>query len=249
MLFGGHVKSLNDIEMLRAMSFGFGEVVLRDTKACTYWRDSGVRNRFDDGFFLLAHGPSEGPPNDMDNIGNRYRRALMETIDTAGVMAIELLTIHLWMDRRFVKPAILDRKVKLLQDIVAYGRKNNVQICLENLSESAADLRPVLESVTGLGLTLDIAHAQLLTERNASFDIISDLGPYIRHVHLHDNRGGNSPKDDLHLPVGQGIIDIPAILEALIKRPYDGTVTLELEPEELDDSRKVVAEIIENLNL
>jgi sugar phosphate isomerase/epimerase len=185
----------------------------------------------------------------MDNIRNRYRRALTESIDTAGLMEIEVLTIHLWMDRRFLKPAILDEKVELLHYIVGYGRKKNVQICLENLSESAADLRPVLESVTGLALTLDVAHAQLLTERNTSFEIISDLGPYIRHVHLHDNRGGNGPEHDLHLPVGQGIIDFPAILEALIKSPYDGTITLELEPEELEDSRNRVEEIIGNLNL
>ena len=139
MLFGGHVKSLDHIDILRALNFDFGEVVLRDAKAYQYWLDSGVKNRFDSRFFLIAHGPFEGPPNDMDNIRTRYPAALTESIDTASHMEMDLLTVHLWMDRRFVKPEILDRKVELLRYIVEYGRKKNVQICLENLSESATD--------------------------------------------------------------------------------------------------------------
>lgn len=248
MLFGGHVKSLDHLDILRSLNFDFGEVVLRDADAYKYWLDSGVKNQFDSRFFLIAHGPFEGPPNDMDNIRMRYPDALTGSIDTASQMGIDLLTIHLWMDRRFLKPEILDQKVELLHYIVEYGLKRNVHICLENLSESATDLRPVLEAVSGLKLTLDIAHAQLLTETNTSFDIISELGRYIRHVHLHDNRGGNGPSDDLHLPIGDGIIDFPAILEALIKSPYDGTMTLELEPKDLERSRKVVEQIIANLS-
>ncbi|MEJ2717191.1 MAG: sugar phosphate isomerase/epimerase [Deltaproteobacteria bacterium] len=249
MLFGGHVKSLDHIDILKTLNFDFGELVLRDAKASRFWLDSGVKNRFDSRFFLIAHGPFEGPPNDMDNIRTRYRDALTESIDTASQMEIDLLTIHLWMDHRFVKPEILERKVELLRYVVEYGHRKNVRISLENLSESAADLRPVFESVTGLGLTLDVAHAQLLTETNTSFEIIADLGRYICHVHLHDNRGGNGPSDDLHLPVGEGIIDFPAILGALVKLPYDGTITLELEPEDLERSRNVVEQIIANLNV
>ena len=37
----------------------------------------------------------------------------------------------------------------------------------------------------------------------------------IKHIHLHDNLGGDSEKDDLHLPVGQGNINFREIFQGL----------------------------------
>ena len=54
-------------------------------------------------------------------------------------------------------------------------------------------------------------------------DFIEKFHERIRHVHLHDNFG----KDDLHLPMGAGIIDWEKIIRAL-KQHYDGTITLEI---------------------
>jgi hypothetical protein len=48
---------------------------------------------------------------------------------------------------------------------------------------------------------------------------------------LHDNRGGQSQADDLHLPIGVGTVDFAAILASLVRAGYDGTMTLEVEPE------------------
>ncbi|MBW1857069.1 MAG: sugar phosphate isomerase/epimerase, partial [Deltaproteobacteria bacterium] len=52
--------------------------------------------------------------------------------------------------------------------------------------------------------TLDIGHGQLLREENASFTIIKRYPDRIKHIHLHDNLGGNMPENDLHLPPGKG---------------------------------------------
>ncbi len=60
---------------------------------------------------------------------------------------------------------------------------------------------------------------------------IEKLRKSIRHVHLHDNFGGDSPKDDLHLPPGSGNVDFDSILKALVTEGYDGTMTLEVKPE------------------
>jgi len=53
----------------------------------------------------------------------------------------------------------------------------------------------------------------------------------IRHVHLHDNLGGQLQADDLHLPVGGGSVDFRAIMTGLMNANYDGTITLEVKPE------------------
>ena len=55
----------------------------------------------------------------------------------------------------------------------------------------------------------------------------------IKHLHLHDNLGGNAPTVDLHLPPGKGTVDFTALFEGLRKAGYQGTATLELKPEEI----------------
>lgn len=237
MLYGGHVKRLSDIGSLQSLGFDFGEVILRDADSLAFWRSSGVKNRFDGPFFLVSHGPFEGPPNDIEHLSRSYLPALKESVDVSKVMEIGFLTVHLWMDKRFVKPDALEPKKELLRELVDYARGKGIEIGLENLSEPAADLKPLVLEIPGLGITLDVGHAQLITQENRSFEIIEQLGHFIRHVHLHDNRGGSGPKDDLHLPIGQGIIDFAAILAALIKSGYSRTVTLELEHEVLRTSK------------
>lgn len=249
MLFGGHVKSLSHIQVLRDLCFDFGEVVLRDSDALRSWRDSGVRNRFQDQFFLISHGPFEGPPNDLDNLRYYYLPALKESVEAARIMEIHFLTVHLWMDSRFVKPKVLEEKTKALVELVRYGRENGVLIGLENLSEPATDLLRVTEAVPGLGLTLDVGHAELITRKNRSFEIIERLGDSICHVHLHDNRGGRGSDDDLHLPIGQGIIDFTRVLEALTISGYNGTLTLELEHKDLQASREIVRRMVSGTDL
>jgi sugar phosphate isomerase/epimerase len=62
----------------------------------------------------------------------------------------------------------------------------------------------------------------------------------LRHVHLHDNKGGNA---DLHLPLGTGTVDTPRYIRALKAAGYDGTITLEVftpDRHHLDYSRQVL---------
>jgi hypothetical protein len=89
-------------------------------------------------------------------------------------------------------------------------------------------------------MTLDLGHGQILpptlasepeTQINASFELIAayakDKGR-IRHVHLHDNHGGDHVRDDLHLPLGEGCVDFAGILSALRATGYDGAFSFEV---------------------
>jgi sugar phosphate isomerase/epimerase len=51
------------------------------------------------------------------------------------------------------------------------------------------------------------------------------FGPRLRHVHLHDNKGGSA---DLHLPLGAGTLDAARYVRCLKAAGYDGTITLEV---------------------
>lgn len=244
MLYGGHIKALEDIDFLRELKFDLGEVIVRDKTSRTLWSDSGIVNQFEDGFFLIAHGPHEGPPNDLNNLWNTYIPALAETVDIVERMGISFLTIHLWMDPRFVKLAVIEEKKNALRGIVDYGRQHKVVVSLENLSETAADLEAAVNVIPDLAITLDVGHGQLLAQTNTSFSIIDRLGSFIKHVHVHDNRGGSGVRDDLHLSIGDGIVDFPRILKALVGSGYDGTMTLELEKDDLVQGRKRIENII-----
>lgn len=236
MLFGGHVTQLEDIEYLSALQFDFGEVVFRDASAWDYWSKERVSLPIDRDFFLIGHGPHEGSPNDLDNLWNRYYPSLMTTVELSAQLSIHFLTIHLWVDPRFVKPTVISEKLRFLRQIVVHGQEHNVLISLENLSENVQDLSMVVSSVPELSLTLDIGHGELLAETNASYGIMDELCRWIGHVHLHDNFGGKGVKDDRHLPIGAGTIEVAKILTKLLEKGYAGTLTLELDRDDLEDS-------------
>ena len=186
------------------------------------WWESGLINGGLGKFFLMAHGPLEGDPNDAGVLWNRYIPNLIATIDTLNRMSIRSLNIHLLVDRRRVSSLVLAEKIRALKEIVEYGRRNSVAINLENLSETAEDFEPVIDQVPDLGLTLDVGHANLNGSENKSIAIIENFGKLIRHVHLHDNHGGQSKDDDLHLPIGAGTVDFPAIINSLLRQGIMG---------------------------
>jgi sugar phosphate isomerase/epimerase len=196
-------------------------------------------------FFLIGHGPREGSPKDLDRQWNGYLHELLRTVDAAHELGISLLTIHLWVDSRFIPLPIIEEKKLFLRKALDYALERGVVLSIENLSERADDLVGVLRAVPELGVTLDVGHGQLLSKVNRSFDIIRFLGQSVRHIHMHDNRGGTGAQDDLHLPLGEGIIDFPAILESLIRMGYKGTLTLELEQGDLLVSRDKLARMID----
>jgi sugar phosphate isomerase/epimerase len=99
---------------------------------------------------------------------------------------------------------------------------------IENLPgafNTAAQLGELLERLPELGLHLDIGHCNLMVERNTTGEILAAYGSRLRHVHLHDNKGGTA---DLHLPLGCGTLDTRREIQALKSAGYDGTITLEV---------------------
>ena len=233
---------------MRRQGFDFAEIVVPNAAARRQWWESGVKNDFTDGFFLIGHGPPvEEPYDDMAYLWDHYLPTLMATVDTASRLQIGQLTVHMLMDRRLVGPLILVEKIRALKALVQYGQKCGVIVCMENLSESADDLDAVLNAVPDLRVTLDVGHAHLSCEVNRSYEIIKRFGKRIGHVHLHDNHGGDIFADDLHLSIEEGTIDFPAILGELLHSGYRGTMTIEVNLQDLLLSRDRIRTLIAGL--
>ncbi len=247
MLMGGHVRNIDDVVFLRENGFDFGEVILNDYDAGLYWSNLDVDRLAGPYFRLIAHGPHEGDPTSLTNLWENYYPALRATIETTALIHANLLTVHFWVDPRYVSERQILEKKKAFKDLFLYARSNGVTLSLENLSETASDLSYALDEIVNSSITLDIGHGQLLTQSNTSFEIIAQLSEKIHHVHVHDNSGGNGVKDDLHLPIGDGIIDFEAVLKALLASGYNKTVTLELKRHELLVSRQRLVNIIERV--
>jgi sugar phosphate isomerase/epimerase len=126
------------------------------------------------------------------------------------------------------RPFYIRRNLESLRELLPDSERYGVAMMLENLPgnfNSAAQLSDLLDPMPALGLHLDFGHANLSVARNTAAEILETFGGRLRHVHLHDNRGGH---DDLHLPLGAGNIDMGEVVRSLKRCGYDGTITLEI---------------------
>jgi len=245
---GGSAKNPQDVKDIHALGLDFAEVAVTDP-----FTFSGLVEQYRDlkdslGLYYLCHGPREGDPNDVRSLEFVFLPKILAILPLMKELDMNTLTIHMWLDRRFIRRDVLSFKVELLKRIVGPARKSGIFVCLENLSEEASDMADALDHAPGLMITLDLGHGELLCEKNRSMSFIEEFPGRIRHVHLHDNRGGTSSKDDLHLPPGEGSIDFRSLFRALSGIHYNRTVTLELKPPEIRRSLAYVTELISCLS-
>jgi len=154
---------------------------------------------------------------------------LKRCLDKFGELGAKWMNLHPdrhtpWHPRSFY----IDRNLDTIRELLPYAKTCGVGLMIENLPgdyNSAPQLGDLLDPVPELGLHLDIGHANLQVPRNTTEEILAAHGKRLRHVHLHDNKGGHA---DLHLPLGTGTVDLRSAVEALQKCGYDGAITLEV---------------------
>ena len=147
-----------------------------------------------------------------------------------------------WHPRSFY----IERNLDTIRELLPFARQCGVGLMVENLPgdyNSAPQLAELLNPIPELGLHLDIGHANLQVPHNTTREILAEHGKRLRHVHMHDNKGGHA---DLHLPLGTGTVDLRECVRALQECGYDGTITLEVftpDPHYLQYSRDLLRRI------
>ena len=99
-------------------------------------------------------------------------------------------------------------------------------LALENVMEPSPDtLVSIAAGVDDprLGLCLDVGHANTCVSRTPPPDWIAPMAPYLRHVHLHNNRG----QEDLHAPLDEGTVPMGEIIGAVLEQAPRATFTIE----------------------
>jgi sugar phosphate isomerase/epimerase len=122
----------------------------------------------------------------------------------------------------------IGRNIQSLRDLTPVSRDCGVGLMIENLPgkfNTVEQLSTILDAMPEVGLHMDIGHCNLMVEENTADELLKVFGKRLRHVHLHDNKGGSA---DLHLPLGAGTIIVPHYVNSLKASGYDGTITLEV---------------------
>ncbi len=241
---GGTARHPDDVIALSKLGLQFAEIPVTDPDNFQILQNEYRTRSEATGLYYLCHGPREGDPNNIETLEAIYFPKLIRIISMMPELEMQLLTFHLWLDARFVREKTIFYKIDFLKKLTEKAADNGITVCLENLSENFHQLKDILAAVPALNLTLDLGHAELLSNENTSFGFLDNCLDRIKHIHLHDNLGGTTPEDDLHLPVGEGKIDFNRIFQKIRSVHYTGTMTLELEPGQIESCLSLVKNLL-----
>jgi sugar phosphate isomerase/epimerase len=223
---------VSEIEWMAEMELDFIDLTLEPPAAATHRVDVKVLGRALDEHGLHAVGhtayylPIASP---FESIRRAAVEELKHCLEIFAALGVEWMNVH--PDRNapmHERSFVIARNLLSLHELVSVGRGLGVGIMVENLPgqfNNAHQLGEVLDPLPEVGLHLDIGHCNLLTDFNTSDEILAVYGSRLKHVHLHDNKGGAA---DLHLPLGTGTINVAHHVRRLQTAGYDGTITLEV---------------------
>ncbi|MCP4722698.1 MAG: sugar phosphate isomerase/epimerase, partial [Desulfobacteraceae bacterium] len=184
-------------------------------------------------------------PSDLKTLKDVFVPKVKKLIEFSPKLNIKKGTIHFWMDKRWASEELISEKICMLSELVDHGKQFNMKLCLENLTSRHDSFARYFAEIPNLKMTMDIGHGQLLSKENTAFGFMAHVFEKIEHIHVHDNLGGTGVKDDLHLPLGDGIIDYPKILSILVEKGYNSTITMEVKPEQMAKTKKLIDQYIQ----
>jgi len=240
MIIGGRAHNLDETIAVSELKLPFIEISLDDPVIVSGWLPKLLEIKNNYGITFLAHYPNEDNPFNVEILNDKFLPRIRALMEISRKLEINKATIHFWMDKRWAPAELLRGKLDILSRIVNYGNDFGITVCIENLSERAESFAPAFDAITDLRMTLDIGHAQLLAKQNTSFRFIEEHFTRIAHIHAHDNNGGTTVKDDLHLALGEGSVDYKAIFKSLRNRGYDSTITMEVKTKDMMRTKKTL---------
>jgi sugar phosphate isomerase/epimerase len=164
--------------------------------------------------FTSVHGPFfDLMPGSSDiEVRNLAKAKFLRAINACNELALKRVVFHTgWLRDFYPDNVWLENSIRFWDEIL--HESEGVQLFIENVFEPRPSL--IIEIIRGIGNSrlkacLDIGHAHLLGDDEPS-RWIRELGPYVGHVHLHNNFG----KADEHNGLNKGNIKIPETLNLI----------------------------------
>jgi sugar phosphate isomerase/epimerase len=241
---------LQQIEWVASLGFGFVDLTLEPPMAASWRVDGGAVRRALDrhGLSVVGHTAFYLPmASGIEEIRRASLQELRRCVDVFASVGARWMNVH--PDRHapmHSRQFFVQKNLETLTELLPYASGKGVGLMLENLPgdfNTAAQVGELLDPLPELGLHLDIGHANLLVAQSTVEELLTAYGSRLRHVHLHDNKGGGA---DLHLPLGTGSVDVRGAVRLLQTQGYDGTITLEVftpDPHHLAYSRDLLQRV------
>ena len=193
-----------------------------------------IRRRLDDSDLIRVWAWG---PHDL-GLGTEPERLpdLLRHVDIAEALGASVMRICAGgrRTRRLPWPEHRELLLPLLRQAADYAADRGVTLAIENHIDLLADeLIELVETLAhpALGVCFDTANNLRMLED--PMEVARKLAPYAKVVHLKDvtaHRG--SPREFRFwpsVPLGQGLIDLPATLRALSDARYTGLLALEID--------------------
>ena len=241
---------LQQVEWVASLGLGFIDLTLEPPMAASWRVDrEAVRQALDrHGLGVVGHTAFYLPiASGIEEIRRASLEELRRCVDVFASIGARWMNIH--PDRHapmHSRAFFVEKNLETLAELLPYATHRGVGLMLENLPgdfNTAAQLGELLDPLPELGLHLDVGHANLMVGHSTVEELLEAYGPRLRHVHLHDNKGGAA---DLHLPLGTGSVDVRGAVQLLQRHGYDGTITLEVftpDPHHLTYSRDLLQKL------
>ena len=164
---------------------------------------------------------------------------IKRALEVAEQIRFRFLILHLGEREDTWGPRALDDSITALEHLQAFASPLGVKLLVENLQGDVARPAHLVEILTvghfrEIGVCLDIGHAHL---GDGVPTALSELNPYIRSSHIHDNHGDK----DAHLWPGDGTVNWDETLGGLKSAPQTPAGVLEIHYT-LGDSVEAVGE-------
>jgi sugar phosphate isomerase/epimerase len=218
------------IEWLGKNGFDFLDLTLEPPEAAS-WKLNPPEVKHilaDAGLVVVGHtAPFLPIASPVEGLRRAAVQEMLHCMDVFAEIGVKWMNVHPRTAPMHDRAFTIDRNLESLAELVRHGSEIGLGVMVENVPgfNTASELGDILRKLPQLGLHLDVGHANLMTSTNTTAEILGAFGDRLRHVHLHDNRGGEL---DLHLPLGAGNINLPESLRLLKQSGYDGTITLEV---------------------
>ena len=161
-------------------------------------------------------------------ISDQSRRIVERTLALAALMKSCRIVFHPGLDCGSSKKRQqqwLEQSIPFWQAYLNQAEDQQTLLCIENIWETHFEYQlQLLQEINSpwFGHVFDIGHCHLFSEPPLS-DWLTHIGPYIRHLHIHDNFG---QRDD-HMVLGEGDAPLAELYQWLNAQADMPTVTLE----------------------
>ena len=165
--------------------------------------------------------------------GDFVTNELIRCVEDCAKFGIPVMVIHPFIGFKDHTPTQvgLDNYARVIE----VANKLNIKLGFENVEgeEYIAAIMKTFWNEPSVGFCLDTGHEMCYNEHR---DMLALYGEKLCHTHFNDNLGIVNPdlpidqtwQNDLHLTMGDGIVDWKAIMDRIDASPYEGPLNCEL---------------------